>query len=66
MFKSQYLSEFLIYAPDFLHVTMTFVGLKITFSNMGSYGIFSLIYGGWSGGQNDHPPHLAENLKHHP
>ena len=45
--KSQYLSEFLRYGPDFLHVIMNFIGLKITFSNKGSHGPLSLISGGW-------------------
>ena len=36
--KSKYLSEFLRYGPDFLHVIMTFIDFKITFRNMGSYG----------------------------
>ena len=57
IFKSQYLSEFLRYRPDFLHVIMNFIGLKITFSNMGSHGALSLISGGW---------HLAENVKRRP
>ena len=47
IFKSQYLSEFLRYRLDFLHVIMNFIGLKITFSNMGSHGALSLISGGW-------------------
>ena len=47
IFKSQYLSEFLRYGPDFLHVIMNFIGLKIPFSNMGSHGALSLISGGW-------------------
>ena len=47
IFNSQYLSEFLRYGPDFLHVIINFIGLKITFSNMGSHGAFSLISGGW-------------------
>ena len=33
-FKSQYLSEFLSYRPDFLHVIINFKGFHITFSNM--------------------------------
>ena len=28
MFKSQYLSEFLSYGPDFLHVIIDFIGFK--------------------------------------
>ena len=46
--KSQYLSEFLRYWPDFLHVIINFAGLKITYSSMGLYGTFSLISEGWS------------------
>ena len=45
-FKSKYLSEFLRYGPDFLHVIINVLGLKITFSNMGSHGAHSLIFGG--------------------
>ena len=48
MFKSQYLSEFLSYGPDFLHVIIDFIGFKIPFSNMGSHGAPSFISGGWS------------------
>ena len=48
IFKSQYLSEFLRYGPDFLHVIINFIGFKITFSNMGSHGAPSLISRGWS------------------
>ena len=47
IFKSQYLSEILRYGPDFLHVFINFIGLKITFSNMGSQGAISWISGGW-------------------
>ena len=43
IFKFQYLGEFLRYGPDFLHVIINFIGFKITFSNMGSYGAPSLI-----------------------
>ena len=43
IFKSQYLGEFLRYGPDFLHVIINFIGLKITFSNMGSHSALSLI-----------------------
>ena len=45
--KSQYLSGFFKYGPDFLHVLINFIGLKITFSNMGSHSALSLISGGW-------------------
>ena len=38
--KSQYLDEFLRYWSDFLHVIIDF---KITFRNMGSYGVPSFI-----------------------
>ena len=38
IFKPQYLIEFLRYGPDFLHVIIKFIGLKITFCNMGAYG----------------------------
>ena len=46
IFKSQYLSEFLRYGPDFLHVIINIIGFKITFSNMGAHGTPSLITGG--------------------
>ena len=46
-FKSQYLSAFLRYRPDFLHVIINFIGHKITFSNIGSHGTLSLFSGGW-------------------
>ena len=48
------------YRPYFLYVIMNFIGLKITFSNMGSHGALSWISGGWPKWP---PPHLAENLK---
>ena len=35
IFTSQYLSEFLRYGPDFLHVIIT-LDFKITLTNMGS------------------------------
>ena len=44
-FKSQYLSDFLRYGPDFLHVIIDLIGFKITFCNMGSHGAPSLISG---------------------
>ena len=47
IFISQYLSEFLRYGPDFLHVTIDFIGLKIIFSNMGFHGALLLLSGGW-------------------
>ena len=64
IFKSQYLSEFLRYMPDFVHVIMNFIGLKKPFSNMGSHGALSLISRGWPKGPI--PPHLVENLKRRP
>ena len=36
--KSQYLSEFSRYEPEFLDAIITFIGFKITFSSIGSYG----------------------------
>ena len=36
------------YGLDFLHVIITFIGLKITLSSMGSHGTPSFISGGWS------------------
>ena len=47
IFKPQYLIDFLRYGPDFLHVIIKFVCLKITYSNMGARGALSLISGGW-------------------
>ena len=58
--KSQYLSQFLSYGPDFLPVIINLIGFKITFSNMGAHSAPSLISGGkpkW---------HVAENLKCRP
>ena len=43
IFKSQYLSEFLRYGPDFLHVIINLTGFKIFFFNMGAYCASSLI-----------------------
>ena len=37
IFKCQYLSDIFRYGPDVLHVIITFIGFKITFSNMGSF-----------------------------
>ena len=34
IFKSQYLVEFLRYGYNFLHVIITFIGFKLTFSNI--------------------------------
>ena len=45
IFKSQYLSEFLSYGLDFLHVIITFIGIKITICNMGSHSTPLLISG---------------------
>ena len=36
-FKSRYLAEFLRLGPKILHVIITFIGFKITFSNIGSH-----------------------------
>ena len=63
IFKSQYLSEFLRYGPDFLHVIINLIGFKMIFSNMGAHGAHSLI-SGW--GPKCAPPYLAESLKNHP
>ena len=49
------------YGPDFLHVIIYFVDIKITFSNMRSHGALSLISEGLP--KCAPPPHLAENLK---
>ena len=42
-FKSQCLSEFFRYGPDFLHVIITFIDLQITISKMGFYSTPSFI-----------------------
>ena len=47
IFKSQYLVEFLRYGYNFLHVIITFIGFKITFSNIRSHGAPLLISKGW-------------------
>ena len=47
IFKSQYLVEFLRYGYNFLHVIITFIGFKITFSNIMSHGAPLLISRGW-------------------
>ena len=56
IFKSQYLSEFLRYGSDFLHLIIDFIGSKIT---------FKVLHHSFWGGQND-PSHLAHNLKYRP
>ena len=43
IFKSQYLSDFLRYGPDFLHVIINIIGFKNLFRNMVSHGAPSLI-----------------------
>ena len=55
IFESQYLSEFLRYGPDFLHVIINLICLKMTFRNIGSYGALSFP----EGGQNAPPPILS-------
>ena len=40
IFKSQYLSEFLRYGPDFLHVIMNFIGLKKLLAIWGLTALF--------------------------
>ena len=47
IFKCQYLIEILRYGADFLHVNITFIGFKITFSNIRSHGAPLLIFKGW-------------------
>ena len=46
-FKSQYLAEFLRQGPKILHGIITFIGFKITFSNIRSHGPPLLISRGW-------------------
>ena len=43
MFESQYISDFLRYRPEFLHVIITLKDFKVTFSNMGPYSAPSFI-----------------------
>ena len=45
IFKCQYLVEILRYGYNFLHVIITFIGFKITFSNIRSHGTPLLISG---------------------
>ena len=47
IFKCQYLVEILRYGSNFLHVIITFIGFKITFSNIRSHGAPLLISRGW-------------------
>ena len=47
IFKCQYLVEILRYGSNFLHVIITFIGFKITFSNIRSHGTPLLISRGW-------------------
>ena len=57
IFKSQYLVEFLRYGYNFLHVIITFIGFKITFSNIRSHGAPLLISKGWGLAPPLPPPH---------
>ena len=43
IFKSQYLIKFLRYGYNFWHVIITFIGFKITFSNIRSHSTPLLI-----------------------
>ena len=47
IFKCQYLVEILRYGSNFLHVIITFIGFKITFSNIRSHGAPLLISRRW-------------------
>ena len=47
IFECQYLVEILRYGYNFLHVIITFIGFKITFSNIRSQGAPLLISRGW-------------------
>ena len=47
IFKSQYLVEFLRYGYNFFNVITTFIGFKITFSNIRSHVAPLLISKGW-------------------
>ena len=60
-FKSRYLAEFLRKGPKILHVIRTFIGFKITFSNMGPKTTPSLIT---KGGYQILPPSVGR--KRHP
>ena len=52
-FQSRYLAEFLTQGPKILYVIITFIGFKITFSNMGPKATPSLIS---KGGYQMPPP----------
>ena len=47
IFKCQYLIEIVRYGGNFLHVIITFIGFKITFSNIRSHDTPLLISRGW-------------------
>ena len=47
IFKCQYLVEILRYGSNFLHLIITFIGFKITFSNIRSHSAPLLISRGW-------------------
>ena len=47
IFKCQYLVGILRYGSNFLHVIITFIGFKITFSNIRSHGAPLLESRGW-------------------
>ena len=47
IFKCQYFVEVFRYGSNFLHVIITFIGFKITFSNIRSHGAPLLISRGW-------------------
>ena len=59
-FKSRYLTEFLRQGPKILHVIITFIGFKISFSNMGSEMTPSLI----SQGGPLRPPHGSQRIRY--
>ena len=47
IFKCQYFVKILRYGSNFLHVIITFIGFKITLSNIRSHGTPLLISRGW-------------------
>ena len=56
-FKSRYLTEFLRQGPKILHVIITFIGFKITFSNIGSHMTPQLIS---RRGRSAPPPRISQ------
>ena len=62
-FKFRYLTEFLKKGPKILHVIITFIGFKITFSDIRSHDTPLFISRGWRLGMNLSVKILQESLK---